>query len=208
MCLRAVIMLRYVPAGLGDKLGAWPQSRSAGWRIWVLAARGAFRKAAWRSWPSSSGVWQGGSGGHGIRLVLLALRAPSERRSAPALPSLSLAASPLPHLLLHSSYKQPARKGLSTRRRAHAPGTRRGGPGGKAGPQVSARHSEPNAVAPSTAFIPRPGRASSFPPRPAPPGSSLLDFTNSFFCLLDFFAQSRKPLSCPSSACWDRTDSG
>lgn len=65
MCLRAVIMLHYVPAGLGGRLGAWPRSWSAGWRIWVLEAPGACRKAAWCSWPSSSRAWQGGSEGHG-----------------------------------------------------------------------------------------------------------------------------------------------
>lgn len=171
MCLGAVIMLHYVPAGLGDKLGAWPRSRSAGWRIWVLAGRGACRKAAWRSWPSSSGAWQGGSGGHGIRLLWLALRAPSERRSAPALPAPSL-----PHLLLHSSYKPPARKGPGTRRRARA-GARGGGPGGR-------RDRRSRRATPSPLRLPpprrlEPGLAGPLPVRPAPPGSSLPGFTGS-----------------------------
>lgn len=185
MCLRAVIMLRYVPAGLGDKLGAWPQSRSAGWRIWVLAVQGACRKAAWRSWPSSSGVWQGGSGGHGIRLVLMALGAPSERRSAPALPSPSRLLPPLSptcfftHLTSSLPGRARARANVHTRP-------------GLAGAAREARRDRRSRRATRSLMRPPPPQhlypslAGPLPVRPAPPGSCMLDFTDSFFFLLDF----------------------
>lgn len=200
-------MLRYVPAGLGDKLGAWPQSRSAGWRIWVLAVRGACRKAAWRSWPSSSGVWQGGSGGHGIRLVLLALRAPSERRSAPALPSPSRLLPPLSptcfftHLTSSLPGRARARAGVHTR-----PGL--AGAAREARRDRRSRRATRSLMRPPPPLHLYPGLAGPLPVRPAPPGSSLLDFTDSSSFLLDFFAQSPKPLSCPSSNCLDRRAEG
>lgn len=190
-------MLHYVPAGLGDRLGAWPRSRSAGWRIWVLAAPGACRKAAWRSWPSSSRVWQGGSGGHGIRLVLLARRAPSERRSAPALPSPSRLLPPLSptcfftHLTSSLPGRARARAGVHTR-----PGV--AGAAREARRDSSSRRASQCPPRPPPPQHLYPGLPGSLPDRPAPPGSNLPDLTDSFFFVLDFPPppQSPEPL-CP-----------
>lgn len=198
-------MLHYVPAGLGDRLGAWPRSRSAGWRIWVLAAPGACRRAAWRSWPSSSRVWQGGSGGHGISLALLARRAPSERSSAPALPSPSRSLPPLSptcfftHLTSSLPGRTRARAGVHTR-----PGLT--GAAREARPHSSSRCASPRPPRPPPPRHLYPGRAG--PPwvRPAPLGSSLPDLTDSFFSVLDFFfsPQLQTSLSVPSWHCLDR----
>lgn len=125
----------------------------------------ACRKAAWRLRPSSR-AGQGGSEGHGSGsshlLAALQVSAAQRPRSSPprSLP-------PLSHLLLHSSYKLPARKARA-RRRAHAPETRRGGPGGEARRQLfraSVRGSPP--PLPQHLYPARPGPASA-PPRRAP----------------------------------------
>lgn len=103
-----------------------------------------------------------------IRLVSLARRAPSERRSALALPSRARSASPLPHLLLHSSYKQPARKGPGARTRAPAPRTCRAAREAKRGEARPGSRS-PRASPLCTRRIYTPGRAGPLRGRPAPP---------------------------------------
>ena len=189
MCLRAVIMLHYVPAGLGDRLGAWPQSRSGGWRIWVLEAPGACRKAAWRSWPSSSHAGQGGSEGHGSSRSL-ARRTPSERRSAPALPSPSRSLPPLSPTcsFTHLTSSLPGR----ARARAQACSRARDSQGrpGRRG-RAAALRAGPRRPRRSIYTLAGPGLSPSAPPCPAPARRP-----SGFFLLLlgPSFPQSPKPL--------------
>lgn len=187
MCLRAVIMLHYLPAGLGDRLGAWPRSRSAGWRIWVLEAPGACRKAAWRSWPSSSRAGQGGSEGHGSgsSRLLAALQVSAAQRPRSPRPLARCLPSPPPasSLILQAACQEgPGRAQACSRARdlQGRPG-RRGQEAALRAP-LCAGPRRPQRLYPCPAGPPR--------VRPAPLGSSQQTFRNLTSSLGTFSPQS------------------
>lgn len=182
MCLRAVIMLHYVPAGLGGRLGAWPRSWSAGWRIWVLEAPGACRKAAWCSWPSSSRAWQGGSEGHGSgsshSLAALQVSAAQRPRSPRPLARYLPSPPPASSLILQAACQEgPGRAQACSRARdSQGPPGRRGQAAAPHAPPC-ARHSRPRYSIYTQA---RSGLSWSAPPRltPAPPTFRILSFSS------------------------------
>lgn len=183
MCLRAVIMLHYVPAGLGDRLGAWPRNRSAGWRIWVLEAPDACRKAAWRSWPSSSRAWQGGSEGHGSgssrSLAALQVNAAQRPRSPRPLARCLPSPPPASSLILQAACQEgPGRAQACSRAQDSL------GRPGRRGQAASRRASVRPPGPPSPQHL-YPGRAGPLPACPAPPGFRPADLSDSFFFFVD-----------------------
>lgn len=201
MCLRAVIMLHYVPAGLGDRLGAWPRNRSAGWRIWVLEAPGACRKAAWRSWPSSSRAWQGGSEGHGSgssrSLAALQVSAAQRPRSPRPLARCLPSPPPASSLILQAACQEGPGRAQACSRAWYSQGRPgRRGQAAALGAPLCARHGRPRQQ------HLYPGPAWPLQARPALPGSSAADLPDYFFFLEDLFPpKSQTSLSCPNSDC-------
>lgn len=202
MCLRAVIMLHYVPAGLGDRLGAWPRSRSAGWRIWVLEAPGACRKAAWRSWPSSSRAWLGGSEGHGPgssrSLAALQVSAAQRPRSPRPLSCCLPSPPPASSLILQAACQEgPGRAQACSRAQDSQGPPGRLGQAAALGAPLCARH-----CCPRLGIYTRLRRASLGLPRPAwlqprrPSG---------FFLLRGLRPHAKVPnlTNCPNSHCPD-----
>lgn len=170
MCLRAVIMLHYVPGGLGDRLGAWPRSRSAGWRIWVLEAPGACRKAAWRSWPSSSRAGQGGSEGHGSgsSRLLAALQVSAAQRPRSPRPLARCLPSPPPasSLILQAACQERPGRAQACSRARDSQG--RPGRRGQAAALPAPLCAGPRRPRPSIYTPARPGLPTSAPPCRAP----------------------------------------
>lgn len=123
-----------------------------------------------------------------IWLLSLARRAPSERRSAPALPSPSRSLPPLSptcfftHLTSSLPGRARERAGVLTRRDSQGPPRRQGQAGSPRASLRPPRHLYPGPVGP-------------LPACPAPPGSNPAHLPESFFLFVDFFPlQSPRPL--------------